>query len=309
MPLASQSSHVLAMGSGAALEYFVDEGAPSGSSLLVYHHGTPAAGPLMRDLILAARASNLQAVELVRPGYGASTRQPGRSIADIVPMVLELADHLGHEQFVTLGWSGGGPHAIATAALSGGRCRAAMCLASVAPFNAAGLDFLDGMGQENLDEFGAAVAGADALEEYLLNQVDDLRAVTGPDVISALATLLPAVDREFLDGARGREMAAALRWSVAQGIWGWFDDDVAFTQDWGFGLGSVAAPLWLYQGSEDLMVPFAHGRWLASALPDATPNLIEGHGHLSMAGDCLVSGLADLRTAMTGETPDLLAPN
>lgn len=297
MSLEAQSSHVLTLGSGAALEYFIDEGAPSGSSLLVYHHGTPAAGPLMRDLILAARASDLQAVELVRPGYGASTRQPGRSIADVVPIVLELADHLGHEKFVTLGWSGGGPHAIATAALARGRCQAAMCLASVAPFDAAGLDFLDGMGQENLDEFGAAVTGADALEEYLLNQMDELRAVTGPEVISALATLLPSVDREFLDGARGSEMAATLRWSVAQGIWGWFDDDIAFTRDWGFDLSSVSIPLSLYQGSDDLMVPFAHGGWLASAMPGATPNLIEGHGHLSMAGDCLASGLADLRAA------------
>lgn len=298
MLLDAQASHVLPLRSGAALEYFVDEEAPTGSSLLVYHHGTPAAGPLMRDLILAARSSNLQVVELVRPGYGASTRQPGRSVADVVPMILELADHLSHERFVTLGWSGGGPHAIATAALAAGRCQAAMCLASVAPFNAAELNFLDGMGQENLDEFGAAVAGADALEEYLINQMDDLRAITGANVISALATLLPAVDREFLDGVRGSEMAAAFRWSVAQGIWGWFDDDMAFTRDWGFDLGSVSIPVSIYQGSDDLMVPFAHGAWLASEIPSATPNLIGGHGHLSMAGDCLTSGLADLRAAL-----------
>ena len=303
MSLEAQASHVLTLRSGAALEYFIDEGAPPGSSLLIYHHGTPAAGPLMRDLILAARASNLQAVELVRPGYGASTRQPGRSVADVVPIGLELADHLGHDAFVTLGWSGGGPHAIATAALSGGRCRAAMCLASVAPYDAADLDFLEGMGQENLDEFGAATTGPAALEEYLLGQMAGLRAVTGPDVISELETLLPAVDREFLDGVRGNEMAAALRWSVAQGIWGWFDDDVAFTQGWGFDLGSVSVPLSVYQGSEDLMVPFAHGGWLAASIRGATPNLIEGHGHLSMAGDCLASGLDTLRAALAGEIP------
>ena len=299
MPLASQSSHVLRLRSGASLEYVIDEGAPSGSSLLVYHHGTPAAGPLTRDLIRAARSSSLQAVEVVRPGYGASTRQPGRRIRDVVPLVLELADHLGHERFVTLGWSGGGPHAIATAALAGGRCRAAMCLASVAPFNAPGLDFLDGMGQENLDEFGAAVTGAEALEQYLRTHVDTLRAVTGPEVVSALETLLPPVDRAFLDGARGAEMAATLRWSVAQGIWGWFDDDIAFTRDWGFELGSLFAPLAIYQGSADLMVPFAHGRWLASALPGAIAHLLEGQGHLSVAGDFLGSGLADLHAALS----------
>ena len=92
MSIEAQSSHVHTLGNGADIEYFIDDEAPTESGLLIYHHGTPAAGPLLRDLILAARASNLQAVELVRPGYGSSTRQPGRSIADIVPSVLELAD-------------------------------------------------------------------------------------------------------------------------------------------------------------------------------------------------------------------------
>lgn len=298
MPLETQSAHVHTLTTGAAIEYFTDDNPPADSGLLVYHHGTPAAGPIQRDLLVAARACNLRVVELVRPGYGSSTRQPGRSVADIVPSVLELADHLGHEQFVTLGWSGGGPHAIATAALAGGRCRAAMCLAGVAPFDAPGLTFLDGMGQENIDEFGAALAGPDELAEYLLAQREDLRAITGPDVISALATLLPDVDRAFLDGERGREMAAALRWSVAQGIWGWFDDDVAFTEPWGFGLSAVDIPLSIYQGSDDLMVPLAHGRWLASALPSAHSVFADGQGHLSMAGDSLAAGLADLRAVL-----------
>jgi pimeloyl-ACP methyl ester carboxylesterase len=298
MSIEAQSSHVHTLGNGADIEYFIDDEAPTESGLLIYHHGTPAAGPLLRDLILAARASNLQAVELVRPGYGSSTRQPGRSIADIVPSVLELADHLGHEEFVTLGWSGGGPHAIATLALASGRCRAAMSLAGVAPYDAPGLTFLDGMGQENIDEFGAALAGIDELAEYLGAQREDLRAITGPDVISALASLLPDVDCTFLTGERGREMAASLRWSVAQGIWGWFDDDVAFTQPWGFDLAAIDLPLSIYQGTADLMVPPAHGHWLASAIPAAHSVIADGHGHLSMASECLVSGIADLREGL-----------
>ena len=295
MLIEAQSSHVHTLSIRADIEYFIDEGAPDASGLLIYHHGTPAAGPMQQDLLLAARASNLQAVELVRPGYGSSTRQAGRSVADIVPSVLELADHLGHETFVTLGWSGGGPHAIASLALAGGRCRAAMSLAGVAPCDAPGLTFLDGMGQENIDEFGAALAGNDELAEYLGAQREDLRAITGPDVISALATLLPDVDRAFLTGERGREMAASLRWSVAQGIWGWFDDDIAFTQPWGFDLAAVDLPLSIYQGTADLMVPPAHGRWLASAIPAAHSVIADGHGHLSMASKCLVPGIADLR--------------
>ena len=298
MLIEAQSSHVYRLSNGASVEYFIDEGALDKRGLLIYHHGTPVAGPMQQDLLAAARANNLQAVEVVRPGYGSSTRQVGRSVADIVPSVVELADHLGHETFATLGWSGGGPHAIATLALAGGRCRAAMSLAGVAPYDAPGLTFLDGMGQENLDEFGAALAGGDELAEYLAAQREDLRAITGPDVISALATLLPEVDRAFLTGERGREMATSLRWSVAQGIWGWFDDDVAFTQPWGFDLTAIDMPLSIYQGTEDLMVPPAHGRWLASAIPAAHSVIADGHGHLSMASECLDSGLARLREAL-----------
>ena len=85
MLIEAQNSHVHTLSNGAYIEYFIDEGAPDSSGLLVYHHGTPAAGPMQQDLLLAARANNLQAVEVVRPGYGSSTRQVGRSVADIVP--------------------------------------------------------------------------------------------------------------------------------------------------------------------------------------------------------------------------------
>ena len=130
----------LNLASGARLDYLVEG---DGDALLVYHHGTPAAGPIPHDLITAAATHGFTLVELVRPGYGESTRQPGRSVADVVPLVEALADHLGHERFVTMGWSGGGPHAIATAALLPQRCAAALSLASVAPYGEGDLDARD----------------------------------------------------------------------------------------------------------------------------------------------------------------------
>ena len=125
----------LSLPDGRTLDYFCDDAAPADAGLLISHHGTPAAGPLDPALVGPARAHGLRVVELVRPGYGGSTRQPGRSIADVVPLVEALADHLDHDRFVTLGWSGGGPHALATAALLPGRCAAALSLAGVAPFD------------------------------------------------------------------------------------------------------------------------------------------------------------------------------
>lgn len=274
----------LSLADGSTLQYLLDEDAPAGAGLLVFHHGTPAAGPLDPDLVAPARAAGLQLVELVRPGYGGSTRLPGRSVADVAGMTAALADHLGHQRFVTLGWSGGGPHALATAALAPDRCAGAISLAGVAPYDAEGLDYLAGMGEDNIEEFGAAVESEAALQAFLEGAASVLADVTGDDVIDAMASLLPEVDRAFLTGESADRMAETFRWAVASGIWGWFDDDIAFVRPWGFDLDSIAVPVQVWQGSDDLMVPFAHGQWLAAHVPGATADLVQGEGHLSMVG-------------------------
>lgn len=284
----------LTLADGSTLQYVLDEGAPTGAALLVYHHGTPAAGPLDPELVVPARAAGLQIVELVRPGYGSSTRLPGRSIADVARLTAVLADHLGRERFVTLGWSGGGPHALATAALLPDRCAGALSLAGIAPYDADGLDYLAGMGDDNIEEFGAAVEGEAPLQAFLEGATSVLADVTGDDVIDAMASLLPEVDRAFLTGESADRMAETFRWAVASGIWGWFDDDIAFVQPWGFDFDAIKVPVQIWQGSDDLMVPFAHGEWLAAHVPGATATLVQGEGHLSMVGR-INEGMQELR--------------
>lgn len=268
--------------SGRAVEIIVDEGAPAGAGLLIYHHGTPAAGPLSEPMVRAARAAGLRLVELVRPGYGQSARAEGRTVVDVVPLVSAVADHLQHERFVSLGWSGGGPHALATAAALGERCAAALCLAGVAPVEAPGLNWLAGMGADNWHEFGAALAGTWALEKYLTEAASELSAITAQEVVAALASLLPEADRASLADGGAAQMAAELRWSVAQGIWGWHDDDIAFVQPWGFDPADISVPVLVWQGTDDLMVPVAHGRWLAQTIPAAEVTIVAGEGHLSL---------------------------
>jgi pimeloyl-ACP methyl ester carboxylesterase len=285
----------LTLADGRTIQYFIDEDGSDSADVLVYHHGTPAAGPLSGPLLDAARSTGFRLVQLVRPGYGGSTREPGRSIADVVPLVEALADHLDAERFATIGWSGGGPHAIATAALLPERCAAALSLAGVAPWPADGLDWLAGMGQDNIEEFGASIAGAQELEAYLTPVGAALATVNGQQIIEEMGSLLPPVDRTHLTGAFGDDFAATVRWSLSTGIWGWFDDDLAFTTPWGFDLDSLAVPVLVWQGSEDLMVPFAHGEWLAARLPTAVATLEIGEGHLSLVAG-IESGLVALRS-------------
>jgi pimeloyl-ACP methyl ester carboxylesterase len=109
-----------------------------------------------------------------------------------------------------------------------------------------------------------------------------LRDVRAADIVASLESLLPDVDRAVLTGEFGEDRAAGFREALATGIDGWLDDDLAFTRPWGFSLEEIKVPTMIWQGSADLMVPFAHGEWLASRLPAAATHLEQGEGHLSV---------------------------
>jgi len=94
--------------------------------------------------------------------------------------------------------------------------------------------------------------------------------------------LAPQLDRDVLVGGYAEQMATVMHRALAGGFDGWVDDDLAFTADWGFQLDSVAAPVTVWQADLDLMVPQAHGRWLAAHVPTATARLAPGHGHISL---------------------------
>jgi len=277
---------------GDRVEFFVSE---VGNDLMVYHHGTPAAGPLHPAILEPALANDLRIVELLRPGYGNSTRQPNRTVADVVVLADELASHLNFERYVTMGSSGGGPHALANVALSPSRCIAGMSLAGVGMFGQPDLDFLAGMGQDNHDEFSAALLGESATREYLEPMAAELKEITGPQIVDVIGSLLPVEDRESLTGEYGDNLAEDFRWSVHTGVDGWIDDDIAFTLPWGFDLGEIKNPVAIWQGATDLMVPLAHGKWLASKIPNAQVNLVEGHGHISIDEIALPNGFAWLK--------------
>jgi len=265
---------------GRTLEYL--EVGPADGPVLLFHVGTPNAATDYTMITEAASALGLRTICYSRPGYGTSTPRPGRRVADAVDDVTDLLDQLSVAQFRTLGWSGGGPHALACAALLPERCRAAALLASAAPYLAPGVDFMAGMGEENVEEFGAAVAGRDRLTGYLEPLIEHFAGVTGETVADGLDTVLSGVDRAALTGLLAEQIAEGLRRAVLTGIAGWCDDDLAFVQDWGFDLGRIAVPVAVWQGRQDRMVPFAHGQWLAAEIPTAEPHLYPEEGHISL---------------------------
>jgi pimeloyl-ACP methyl ester carboxylesterase len=261
---------------------------------LVVHEGTPVGLIAPPGTIEAAVARGLRYVQIARPGYEGSTPLPGRRVADVAADVAAVLDSLGAREFVSIGMSGGGPHALASAACLHGRCLAAASVAGVGPYLAEGLDFLAGMGPENHAEFGAAFRGASALEPYLEKEAAALVGVTGADIVAALGGLISPADAAVLTGEHADLLAGGLRGAVRGGIAGWRDDDLAFVSSWGFSLVALAGRVAIWQGDQDRMVPFAHGQWLAARIPGARAHLEPGEGHLTMTVTAIGRILDDL---------------
>jgi pimeloyl-ACP methyl ester carboxylesterase len=269
----------------------------------VVHEGTPVGLEINSKLRAAAAERGLRLVQVARPGYVQSTAKPGRRVADIAADVAAVLDDIGAATFVSIGFSGGGPHSIACAALLPGRCLAAASVAGVGPYGVEGLDFLAGMGPENVEEFGLAIQGEAALTPFLEKEAAALRDITGEQIVGALAGLISGADAAVLTGEFADSLAAGLRSAVSNGIAGWRDDDLAFAADWGFWPDAHSAPIAIWQGDQDNMVPFTHGQWLAAHIPGARVHLQPGAGHLTMtvtAIDQILDELLDLSAPPRG---------
>ena len=279
-PSAVQRSQI-SLGAGRVLDVAV--AGPEDGTPLVFHHGTPNSLVLFEPFVEAAAARGLQYVSYSRPGYGNSTRQKGRTVADCAKDTAGILDQLGADRFYSIGWSGGGPHALACAVLLPKRVIAASTVAGVAPYGSPNLDWLAGMGKENIEEMQAAVTGPNELPTFIEREAPGFARVTGDQIIAALGDLVADVDKAALSGQLGAFLADNTREALRNGFWGWFDDDIAFVRDWGFDFGLIKVPVTVWQGGKDRMVPFAHGRWLAEHLPGARAHLLAEHGHLSLA--------------------------
>jgi pimeloyl-ACP methyl ester carboxylesterase len=237
-----------------------------GDATVMWHHGTPNIGAPPGPLFAAAERLGIRFVSYDRPRYGGSTPVPGRSIGSAAGDAAAVADALGLSRFAVFGHSGGGPHALACAALLPERVTVAVGVSSLAPFTADGLDWFAGMGPGSEASLRAAAAGRTAKEAREATESE-------PD-------FLPA------------------DWAALEGEWGWFgsvvepavapgpaaliDDDLAYVNPWGFDPATITAPVLLAHGTADLVVPSAHSEWLASRLPGAELRLAPGEGHISV---------------------------
>jgi pimeloyl-ACP methyl ester carboxylesterase len=194
-----------------------------------------------------------------------------------------VCDTLGIDRFCVWGISGGGPHALALAALLPERCAAAAALAPLAPYDAEGLDWFAGMDEQSVEEFGAALAGEEQLRVLLERDRAELMRITPDELVEVWRTLLGLADVEVItNGQVAAAVLDAIRDGLGQSIDGWLDDDIAFVRPWGFELDSIRVPVLHWQGEQDRFVPFGHGVWLSEHIPGVESHLSPDDGHLTL---------------------------
>jgi pimeloyl-ACP methyl ester carboxylesterase len=253
-------------------------GDPDGNPVFLLH-GTPGSrlGPRPRSAVL--HRLGIQLISFDRPGYGESDRMANRRVADVAADVLAIADAYGLGKFAVVGRSGGGPHALACAALLPERTTRAAVLVGLAPRAADGLDWFDGMAQSNVMEFTAAANGYEDIVAHTKAVASAVRA-NPASLITRLQTELPDSDRRVVADRGVRSMlietyAEALRTSDH----GWIDDVLAFCSPWGFDPATVTVPVLLWHGASDVFSPASHARWLAERIPSAAVVVQAGAAH------------------------------
>ena len=258
-----------------------DAGDPAGRPVLV-HNGTPNSRHLYGPAAADAAARGLRLIGYDRPGYGGSTPQPGRTVADCAADARAICAELGIERLAMWGVSGGGPHVLACAALLPDLVTAAASLASLAPADAEGLDWFDGMGQDNADDYRLLRTDPDAVRAKLESDREQALAASAADLAKMLQTLLTPTDAAILTGEFAEYLAYADREGLAPGTQGWWDDGVAHASPWGFELSAIGVPVLLMHGRHDQFVPFGHGQWLAARIPGVDARLLDHDGHLTL---------------------------
>ena len=267
---------ILKLSDSRALDYISND--VESQTGILFHHGTP--GECTSWQTWFSEITDVKGVAASRPGYGLSDRRKDRTIASDMDNQSELLEFLGIKKFVSIGWSGGGPHAINMTRHP--NCVGAITLAGVGEWGNSDLDFLAGMGPENHEEFGAALSGAQEIENWMQKNYETFKNVKGSDLIDSFGGLIGDADKRALTAEVAEVDAASYRRALSMGYYGWMDDDLAFVQSFGFKLSQIDKPVLVWQGDDDFMVPKAHSEWLAKHIPTAKLNFVPGHGHISL---------------------------
>lgn len=257
-------------------------GQPAGVPILV-QHGSPGSALLYPPWVEDAQRRGIRLISYERPGYGGSTPHPGRSVASAAEDVATIAKQLGLDRLSVWGGSGGGPHALACAALLPELIVAAAAYASPAPYSADGLDWFAGMAEDNIEEFRTALDGRGPLERFVEAQAPGLVNADPKGFVQAFRSFLSPADAAVMTEDLASFLISHIREGIQERRDGWIDDDIAFVTPWGYELSQIRIPVLLMHGEQDWFVPFSHGEWLASRITNVEARFSADDGHLTLS--------------------------
>jgi pimeloyl-ACP methyl ester carboxylesterase len=252
----------------------VEDAGDLGGRPVMVHGGTPGGRRLYGRTVADATARGLRLISYDRPGYGDSTPQPGRSMADCAADARVICEALGIDRLAMWGLSGGGPHLLACAALLPDLVTAAASLCSPAPYDAEGLDWMAGFSQDAVDEVQLMFADETAARALFEKGREDMLAASPAELAQEMKAHAPHADLAFLT-----DEAITMQQACVPGIEGSWDDCWAQLTPWGFELAQISVPVLLLHGGQDRAVPFSHGQWLAAHIPGVEAWLFDHEGH------------------------------
>ena len=255
---------------------------------VIFFHGAPASRLRVAYIEPQLLAKGVRVVSPDRPGYGGSSPQHGRSMADWIPDVTELADALGIHRFAVAGHSTGGPYAVACAALLPERVSAGMVLGGVTDMGWPGA--WKGYPETEIHLMRLASeesAAAWCLEKY---------GADGGGFMTSSGIAFPEPDeRLYANEEVARLLAASRREAFRQGVTGYAQDMVVQGRPWPVDPRAITAPFEVVHGELDTILPMAHSRHTAELIPGSVLRVLPGHGHLTILGE-----LPSLASALLG---------
>ncbi len=252
---------------------FASYGAAAGVPVVYCHGGLSSHS----DIAFAderARRLDVRLLAVDRPGIGDSSRVAGRSVADWAGDVGELTRQIGVDRFAVLGWSAGGPFALACAAGLPDRVKSTATVGGMAPLDAAHPARELGLATDRL--LFPLARRAPLAARVLLSAS---KGMPNRALQRQLLRALSPADRDVVAAMTPAEVTRDLRAAMRHGSRGVVDDYAVVGGDWHFRPEDVPGPVTVFQGEQDVLVPLAHAQAMAARLPAGRLEVVAGAGH------------------------------
>lgn len=271
-------SSSLKFSDGRALEY-IDNGVSS-KSALIFHHGTPGVMGVWNTWLTAAAEQSTRAIAFTRPGYASSDRKTGRTVIEANDDLEELLNQLEVDNFVSVGWSGGGPYAMASGLLE--RCTAVHLIASVSPFDVKDFDWFQDQSSQSVEEAKISSENLEASISYKENYYTEIRDLTTEQVLSfqIKRATFKSFENDYI--AFAEDVRIGLRDALTPSVVGFAEDEFAFLTNWGFDVQGIQVPVGIWQGLDDESVSPHMAKWLNENIFNSTLKLFESQNHASI---------------------------